>query len=108
MKLRPASVVSECCGFRGRLLSSAGGCNDIVADGAGAYSNVVALLADANQFLGMDVVRFGENTNIILSRRMLEKQSVLVQLRGAMEVLDDYCTYEEIAGLERVQREFIP
>lgn len=56
----------------------------------------------------MDIVRFSENTNIILSRRMLEKQSVLVQLRGAKEVLDDYCTYEEIAGLERVQREFIP
>lgn len=74
----------------------------------GAYNNAAALLADENQFLGIDIARFGENTNIILSRRMFEKQSVLAQLHGAMEVFDDYYTYEEIVGFERVQRESIP
>lgn len=74
----------------------------------GAYNNAAALLADTNQFLGIDIARFGENTNIILSRRMFEKQSVLAQLRGAMEAFDDYYTYEEIVGFERVQRESIP
>lgn len=74
----------------------------------GAYNNAAALLADENQFLGIDIARFGESTNIILSRRMFEKQSVLAQLHGAMEVFDDYYTYEEIVGFERVQRESIP
>ena len=74
----------------------------------GAYNNAAALLADENQFFGIDVARFGENSSIILSRRAFEKQSILAQLQGAMELFDDYYTYEEIVGFERVRREAIP
>ena len=65
-------------------------------------------MADENQFFGIDVARFGENSSIILSRRAFEKQSILAQLQGAMELFDDYYTYEEIVGFERVRREAIP
>lgn len=74
----------------------------------GPYNNAAALLADTNAFYGIDIARFGESINIILSRRTFEKQSVLAQLQNALDVFDEYYVYEEIVGFERVKRELIP
>lgn len=74
----------------------------------GAFNNAAALLADENRFFGTDIARFGDSINIMLSRRILERQSVLKQLASAMDMFDEHYTYEEIAGFERVKRELIP
>lgn len=74
----------------------------------GGYTNAAALLADENSFFGIDIARFGDSINVILFRRTLERQSVLRQLSGTMSVFDDYYTYEEIIGFERVKKESVP
>ena len=74
----------------------------------GKFNNAAALLADENQFFGIDIARFGENPNIILSRHSLERCSVLQQLEEAIRVFTEHYVYEEIAGFERLEKESIP
>ena len=63
---------------------------------SGEYCNAAALLADSNQFPGVDVARFGESTNIIHSRQR------------TLEVFDTYYAYEEIVGFERITKTLVP
>jgi ATP-dependent DNA helicase RecG len=74
----------------------------------GIYNNAGALLADANDFPGVDIARFGSNINIILSRKTFEKMSVLSQMRSALEVFNDNYVYEEIIGEQRIRKFKIP
>jgi ATP-dependent DNA helicase RecG len=74
----------------------------------GIYNNAGALLADANDFPGVDIARFGSNINIILSRKTFEKMSVLSQMRSALEVSNDNYVYEEIVGEQRIRKFKIP
>lgn len=75
---------------------------------AGAYNNAAALLADENGFPGTDIARFGDSINVILTRRTFAGVSLLAQLDGAMAMFEEYYTYEEIVGENRVRHESIP
>jgi ATP-dependent DNA helicase RecG len=65
------------------------------------YNNAAQLLADNNNYPGVDIVRFGESINIILDRVTIEKTSILHQYEKAIEIYRQYYQYEEISGIER-------
>ena len=67
-----------------------------------------ALLADDNNYPGIDIARFGESISIILKRVTFEHESVLNELEKAVAVYRDYYQYEEIRGMDRVKVETIP
>ena len=72
------------------------------------YNHAAELLADNNNFPGIDIARFGENISIILKRATFEKHSVLDELEKTVEVYRDYYQYEEIKGIDRIKVEIIP
>lgn len=72
------------------------------------YNNAAQLLADNNNYPGVDIVRFGESINIILDRVTIEKTSILHQYEKAIEIYRQYYQYEEISGIERKKIEVIP
>ena len=77
-------------------------------DKDGLYNNAAALLADENDFHGIDVAVFGESINIIRQRNTLDRRCVLRQIDEAMAMFDAQYCYEEIEGLYRKKREMIP
>ena len=72
------------------------------------YNHAAALLADENNYPGIDIARFGESISIILKRATFEHESVLDELEKAVAVYRDYYQYEEIRGMDRVKVETIP
>lgn len=72
------------------------------------YKQAAALLADENEFPGIDIARFGESISIILKRITFEHESVLEELEKAVRIYRDYYQYEEIQGIERKKVEKIP
>lgn len=74
----------------------------------GDFNNAAALLADKNDFPGIDMARFGQDVNNILDRSTCAGLSVLVQLASALEMFDRYYSYERIEGFKRENRERIP
>ena len=72
------------------------------------YNNAAALLADENTFFGIDLVRFGENINILQNRETIEHVSVLEQFEKAMKMYRLYYQYEEIKETHRNVVEMIP
>ena len=72
------------------------------------YKQTAALLADKNEFPGIDIARFGESISIILKRVTFEHESVLEELEKAVRIYRDYYQYEEIQGIERKKVEKIP
>lgn len=77
-------------------------------DNVNGYNNAAGLLADKNDFPGIDIVKFGENISIIQKRITFEKISVLDVYEKAIEVFRDYYQYEVIQGADRKQMEKIP
>ena len=74
----------------------------------GRYNNAAALLADENDFPGIDIAVFGESINIIRQRKTLDRRCVLRQIDEAMEMFDAQYCYEEIEGLYRKKHEIVP
>ena len=72
------------------------------------FNNAAALLADTNQFQGIDMARFGADINSILDRETHAGVSVLVQLDAALAMFDRYYVYERIEGFSRNRYERIP
>ncbi|HHT77754.1 MAG: AAA family ATPase [Mollicutes bacterium] len=72
------------------------------------YNNAAALLADDNNFFGIDMVKFGENINILQNRETFEHISILEQFDRAMKVYRQYYQYEEIREANRITVELIP
>ena len=72
------------------------------------YNHAAELLADENNYPGIDIARFGESISIILKRATFEHESVLDELEKAVAVYRDYYQYEEIRGMDRVKVETIP
>ncbi len=72
------------------------------------YNNAAELLADKNNYPGIDIARFGESISIILKRAAFEHESVLDELEKTVAVYRDYYQYEEIRGMDRVKVETIP
>ena len=73
-----------------------------------AFNNAAALLADANQFQGIDMARFGADINSILDRETHAGVSVLAQLDAALAMFDRYYIYERVEGFSRNRYERIP
>lgn len=74
----------------------------------GIYNNAAAILADKNDFYGVDIARFGSSINEILERKIASNESVLQQYDTALEFYSRYYQYEEVAGIERRTVEIIP
>lgn len=72
------------------------------------YNNAVQLLADKNDFPGIDSVRFGDNINILLDRETFSNESILNQYDNIFKKFRRYYEYEEIKGSLRKKTELIP
>lgn len=72
------------------------------------YTNAGALLADQNNFPGIDIIRFGENINIMLDRQRYDNISILKEYKLAIEKYRQYYQREEIKGSKRIIIETIP
>ena len=72
------------------------------------YNNAAQLLADQNNFPGIDSVRFGDNMNILLDRETFSNISILSQYDKILEKFRTYYEYEEIKGSLRQKVELIP
>lgn len=72
------------------------------------YNNAAAVLADTNDFPGIDIVRFGASVNEIRDRRQLIGMSAIKQLDEAIATYRTYYQYEKIEGALRKTFEQIP
>ncbi len=72
------------------------------------YKHVAELLADKNDYPGVDIARFGESISVILKRATFEHESVLEELEKTVAIYRDYYQYEEIEGIKRKKVELIP
>ncbi|MCF0111810.1 MAG: putative DNA binding domain-containing protein, partial [Erysipelotrichaceae bacterium] len=72
------------------------------------YNNAASLLADHNDFPGIDLARFGDSISIIFDRETFANTSVLTQYNEAIRMFRKYYTYEEITGALRERKELIP
>ena len=74
----------------------------------GKYTNAGVLLADENNYRGIDVVKFGDNINVMLDRLLIENVSVLKLYQDALQKYRQYYQNEVIAGAYRKKIEQIP
>ena len=72
------------------------------------YNNAAGLLADKNQFPGIDIMKFGENISIIQKRATFDNRSILEVYDKTIEIFKDYYSYEVIQQAERKNIEKIP
>lgn len=80
---------------------------ELYTDGRG-YNIAAELLADSNDFCGVDMARFGDSISIILDRECHEHISILDMYDKALAMYRKYYQYEEIKGSKREQVELIP
>ena len=76
--------------------------------GRDGFTNAAAILADENEFPGIDCVRFGESEDVILDRETTVGVSAIEQVDRAVAMFVRYYRYERIEGFERVQADRIP
>ena len=72
-----------------------------LVDKNGNYNNAAAILADENNFSGIDIIRFGNNINEIMDRGTLEGKSIFEQYNFAFDYYNKNYVYELIDGPER-------
>jgi len=72
------------------------------------FNNAAAILADTNDFPGIDMARFGASINIINKRARFDNQSIISAFENAVNIFKDYYLYEEVAGSVRRTIERIP
>ena len=77
-------------------------------DRDGHYNNAGLLFSDENTLPGINVVRFGENINIIEYREIVEKQCILDIYERVTELFEQYYSYEVIEGSQRNRKYRIP
>lgn len=70
-------------------------------DKNGNYNNAAAILADENNFSGIDIIKFGNNINEIMDRGTLEGKSIFEQYDFAFDYYNKNYVYELIDGPER-------
>lgn len=70
---------------------------ELYSDQSG-FNNAAALLADDNQFTGIDIIRFGDTIDEIMDRKSLENISILSQLEKTLQMFRKYYQYEKIEG----------
>ncbi|SFR89048.1 ATP-binding protein [[Clostridium] aminophilum] len=74
----------------------------------GRLNNAASLLADKNDFSGIDVARFGNSIDEILDRESFIHMSVITQYDKALAMYRRYYQYEQIKGADRVLIEKVP
>ncbi|MCR4720270.1 MAG: transcriptional regulator [Lachnospiraceae bacterium] len=74
----------------------------------GQLNNAASLLADKNNFSGIDIARFGKSIDEILDRESLIHMSVIAQYDKALTMYRRYYQYEQIKGADRVLIEKVP
>lgn len=74
----------------------------------GKFNNAAALLADRNQFSGIDIIKFGSTISEIRDRKTLENVSILTQFKEALNTFFQYYQYEKIDGVIREKIDLIP
>ena len=72
-----------------------------LVDKNGNYNNAAAILADENNFSGIDIIKFGDNINEIMDRGTLEGKSIFEQYNFAFDYYNKNYVYELIDGPER-------
>lgn len=72
------------------------------------YNRAAELLADTNDFPGVDLARFGHNISVIKERHELKGVSLISQLQQATEIFEREYTYELVEGSSRQSLEAIP
>lgn len=72
-----------------------------LVDKNGKYNNAAAILADQNNFSGIDIIKFGDNINEIMDRGTLEGKSIFEQYDFAFDYYNKNYVYELIDGPER-------
>ena len=72
-----------------------------LVDKNGNYNNAAAILADENNFSGIDIIRFGNNINEIMDRGTLKGKSIFEQYNFAFDYYNKNYVYELIDGPER-------
>lgn len=72
------------------------------------FNNAAALLADKNNFKGIDIIRFGDSIDEIMERKTIEGVSVLIQLNECIKMFQSYYQYEKIQGTQRKKIDKIP
>lgn len=72
------------------------------------FNNAAALLADKNDFYGIDMARFGNSINEIMDRETIAGVSILKQYDAAINMIKRYYQYEEISEIERKKIDLIP
>ncbi len=70
-------------------------------DKNGKYNNAAAILADQNNFSGIDIIKFGDNINEIMDRGTLNGKSIFEQYDFAFDYYNKNYVYELIDGPER-------
>ncbi len=80
---------------------------ELYQEGSG-FNKAGELLADRNKYCGVDMVRFGEDINMILDRETVEHVSILKQFDQAMDMFRKYYEYEQIRGSVREKISLIP
>lgn len=75
---------------------------------SGEYNNASALLADKNDFPGIDIIRFGNSINEIMDRETIMNTSILSQYHRAYDFFEKYYQYELIDGSNRKNVELVP
>ncbi|MCD8027295.1 MAG: putative DNA binding domain-containing protein [Erysipelotrichaceae bacterium] len=73
-----------------------------------SFNNAAALLADKNQFKGVDIIRFGDNIDEIRFRKTYDHESILSCLNKSMDVFKLNYIYEKIEDASRTIIESIP
>jgi len=76
--------------------------------GQNGYNNAASLLADVNDFPGLDIIVFGSNINEIKKRRTLAGISVLEQYLEALQIFEEEYIVERIDGGFREKYERVP
>lgn len=72
------------------------------------YNNVAALLSDNNQFIGVDIIRFGDTIDEIMDRETYDNISILSMLKNSVNMYKKYYQYEKIEETSRTIIDKIP
>lgn len=74
----------------------------------GKYNNAAALVADENQHMGIDIIRYGNNINELMDRQTDDNISILNMYHQAVLMYQKYYCYEKIEGSKRIPKEAVP
>lgn len=66
------------------------------------------LLSDHNSFLGVDIIRFGQDISEIMDRKTLDYISIIDMIKLSVDMYQKYYQYEKISGIKREKLDKIP